>query len=122
MQEVRFGLKNLNFQQQWFSSIINDMTFKVYDGIPNYVYLDNSGNASITAEDINGGSTDNIGIASFDLDKTSFNCSEIGDNIVTLTVSDAAGNTDNCVAVVTVLDESIKQLLVHQILLFQTIL
>jgi hypothetical protein len=59
-----------------------------------------------TWEDINNGSTDNCGIPYSDLgyklSKTSFNCSEVGDHTVTLTVTDYNGNTDTCEAIVTV--------------------
>ena len=67
-------------------------------------YLDGTGNVTITANDIDGGSTDNVGITSYSASTTSFTCSEIGANTVTLTVEDAAGNTDNCTSTVTVLD------------------
>src|SRR6185369_12378049 len=57
-----------------------------------------------TAADIDGGSTDNDTIAGLSASQTSFGCSEIGDNAVTLTVTDMSGNTAQCTAVVTVLD------------------
>ncbi len=68
------------------------------------VYLDGTGNVSITAADVDGGSTDNVGITSYSINTSAFTCSEIGANTVTLTVEDAAGNSDNCNATVTVLD------------------
>ena len=42
------------------------------------------GTVSITAAEVDNGSTDNWGIASFSLNKTEFNCSNIGDNQVIL--------------------------------------
>lgn len=60
------------------------------------------GNASITTADVNNNSTDNCGIQSLALDKTSFNCSNIGANTVTLTVTDIHGNVSTCAATVTV--------------------
>ncbi|WP_176461271.1 LamG-like jellyroll fold domain-containing protein, partial [Lutibacter agarilyticus] len=51
---------------------------------------------------INNNSTDNCGIETYSLSKTSFNCSEVGDHTVTLKVTDYNGNTDTCDAVVTV--------------------
>ena len=63
-----------------------------------------SGTVSITAADIDNGSTDNCGIASMSLDVSSFDCSMVGDNTVTLTVVDNAGNSASCTAVVTVQD------------------
>ena len=68
------------------------------------IQLDATGNASITAADIDNGSTDNGSIASLVLDQTDFDCSHLGDNTVTLTVTDDAGNTATCSATVTVED------------------
>ncbi len=57
-----------------------------------------NGSAAITAADIDNGSTDNCGIASYSLDKTSFNCSNVGTNTVTLTVTDIHGNSASATA------------------------
>lgn len=70
------------------------------------IALDGTGNASITAVQINNGSTDNCGIQSMSLSKTSFSCSDIGANTVTLTVTDVNGNTASCNATVTVQDNT----------------
>ena len=66
------------------------------------IQLDASGNASITANDIDNGSTDDIGIASLTASVTSFTCADYGTNNITLTVTDTIGQTDTCNAVVTV--------------------
>src|SRR5690606_34256228 len=68
------------------------------------IQLDAIGNASITAADINNGSTDSCGIASMTLSQYDFDCSHVGDNTVTLTVTDVNGNTDSATAIVTVKD------------------
>jgi hypothetical protein len=68
------------------------------------VNLNASGNATITVNDINNGSTDNCGIASTTIDVTSFNCSDIGANPVVLTVTDIYGLVSTCTANVTVVD------------------
>ncbi|NVK65399.1 MAG: HYR domain-containing protein, partial [Flavobacteriales bacterium] len=68
------------------------------------VYLDGSGSASIAAADIDGGSTATCGGLSLSASATSFTCADLGANNVTLTVTDGGGNTDDCIAVVTVLD------------------
>jgi uncharacterized protein YrzB (UPF0473 family) len=60
--------------------------------------------ASITAADIDGGSTDNCGIASLSASPNSFTCADVGPNNVTLTVTDVNGNVSTCIAVVTVED------------------
>jgi PKD repeat protein len=68
------------------------------------VQLDASGNTSILANDVDGGSTDNCGIASLSVSPSTFNCSDVGANTVTLTVTDVNGNISTCLATVTVQD------------------
>jgi gliding motility-associated-like protein len=68
------------------------------------IQLDASGNVSITPSDIDAGSTDACGIALLQLDKTDFTCSDVGVNLVTLTVTDNNGNVSICTADVTVED------------------
>ncbi|MBI5914959.1 MAG: T9SS type A sorting domain-containing protein [Bacteroidetes bacterium] len=66
------------------------------------VTLDATGSATITPAMVDGGSTDNCGIASMTLDVSDFTCADVGENTVTLTVQDAAGNTSTATATVTV--------------------
>lgn len=61
-----------------------------------------NGSAAITAASIDNGSSDNCGIATMTLSKTTFNCSNTGNNTVILTVTDIHGNTASATAVVTV--------------------
>jgi hypothetical protein len=61
-----------------------------------------NGVATITPEHIDNGSSDACGIASLTLNKTSFDCTNLGANSVTLTVTDKNGNTDSKTATVTV--------------------
>ncbi|WP_415375280.1 HYR domain-containing protein [Patiriisocius sp. Uisw_017] len=68
------------------------------------IALDANNLAEISAADIDAGSTDNCGIASAEIDVTSFDCSMVGDHLVTLTVTDVNGNIASCTAVVTVED------------------
>lgn len=68
----------------------------------NYTLNLSGGTGTISASDINDGSTDNCGIASLSLSKTSFNCTNAGANTVTLTVTDVNGNSSTCNATVTV--------------------
>ena len=68
------------------------------------VALNSSGVANITAAMLDGGSTDACGIQGATIDITSFDCSNIGLNIVTLTVTDTSGNTNSCTAEVLVED------------------
>lgn len=66
------------------------------------VSLSSNGTATVAAAQVNNGSSDNCGIANISLSKTSFNGTNLGDNIVTLTVTDNAGNVSAGTAIVTV--------------------
>ena len=69
------------------------------------VYLDENGEVTITAEQINNTSTDNCEIASIDISRDRFDCTNVGVNLVQLIVTDIYGNSDTCEANVTVVDE-----------------
>ena len=84
-------------------------TVNVVDGIAPVVVaknasvtLSDAGVASITAAQIDNGSTDNIGIASISVSPSSFTQNDIGSKTVTLTVTDTSGNSDTATATVTV--------------------
>ena len=69
--------------------------------------LDKFGVATLTPANINNGSFDNCAPSQFltlSLSKTSFNCSNLGANTVTLTVTDPCGNFGTCNATVTVVE------------------
>ncbi len=66
--------------------------------------LNASGLKTIGASLVNLGSTDNCPDLSFQLSKTQFTCDDLGENSVTLTVTDLAGNADFCVSNITVVD------------------
>ncbi|WP_159521612.1 DUF2341 domain-containing protein [Sunxiuqinia indica] len=71
------------------------------------IALDNSGNATITPSQVDSGSNDNCtpsGSLGLSLDVSSFTCSDLGNNTVTLTVTDESGNTTTCSSVVSVVD------------------
>ena len=68
------------------------------------ILLDENGQATINANFLDGGSTDNEGIVSFEVNIDTFSCDDIGENTVTLTISDASGNTATCEAIVSVAD------------------
>jgi hypothetical protein len=68
------------------------------------VNLNASGQATLTAANVNNGSFDNCTIASLVLSQTVFTCSNVGANTVTLTGTDQSGNTGQCTATVTVSD------------------
>ena len=71
------------------------------------IALNASGTASITASQINNGSTDNSGIATIVVSPTNFSCANIGANTVTLTVTDVNGNVNTGTAIVTVTDTTL---------------
>ncbi|MDT0559099.1 LamG-like jellyroll fold domain-containing protein, partial [Ichthyenterobacterium sp. W332] len=97
---------NINIIQ---NIIIDDVTDPVANCQDLTVQLDNiSGTASITPNQINNGSTDNCGIANLSLSKSMFDCTNIGSNIIILTVTDVGGNTDTCTANVTVVSPTIS--------------
>ena len=65
-----------------------------------------TGSVSITPADIDNGSSDNCGIVDYSLDMSTFTCSNTGANNVTLTVTDAEGNSSSCTATVTIEDNT----------------
>ncbi|MCH4821721.1 T9SS type A sorting domain-containing protein [Gramella lutea] len=71
------------------------------------IQLDSSGNASITEDAVNDGSSDICGGLIYDTDITEFDCSDVGDNTVTLTIIDANNNSETSTAIVTVEDDII---------------
>lgn len=68
------------------------------------VNIPNSSQVSITAADIDAGSTDNCSIASLTLSQSSFDCSSIGQQQITMTATDPSGNSSTCQSMVTVAD------------------
>ena len=71
------------------------------------------GTLSITGEQINNGSTDACGIASYSVSPSTFNCTNVGENTVTLTVTDVNGNSETANATVTVNDVTPPTVLVQ---------
>jgi len=71
------------------------------------VVLDESGNVTITPEDINNGSYSNCGDLTLELDITAFDINDVGENTVQLTVTDAAGNVSTASAIVTIVGETL---------------
>ena len=66
------------------------------------VILDANGNATIGFEDLDNGSVDNCGIASAVLSQSAFDCSNVGENFITVIVTDNSGNQSNASVLVTV--------------------
>nr|WP_271711531.1 T9SS type A sorting domain-containing protein [Marinigracilibium pacificum] len=71
------------------------------------LYLDEHGMVELNAKDIDDGSTDNetsIENLKFEVNFSQFDCSDLGDNQVTLFVTDLEGNIGSATSLVTVLD------------------
>ena len=67
------------------------------------VQLDANSAATITVDDINGGTTDACSdIDTMYISQATFDCDNVGENEVTLTVIDECGNASTCTATVTV--------------------
>ncbi len=57
------------------------------------IVLNNAGAASITFADVDLGSSDNCGLASTILNQSDFDCGDIGENTITVTLIDVNGNS-----------------------------
>lgn len=68
---------------------------------PFSIELDPTGTTQISPTDVLESATDNCGINNYSLDKSTFTCADIGDNLVTLTVGDNNGNTATCTTTIT---------------------
>ncbi len=82
------------------------------------VYLDDQGQVAISGNAIDAGSTDACGIASYLSMPSSFDCSQLGPNQVSMLVTDNNGNNDLCTATVTVLDTLAPEMLCQNIEIF----
>ena len=67
-------------------------------------YLDDSGNITVTPEQIDDGSSDNCTIVNRTLDQYDFDCAPLGPRSITLTVEDASGHTASCTGTLTITD------------------
>ena len=70
------------------------------------VTLDDSGNAYITTVNVNDSSSDDCVLESMFVSPQTFTCSDLGNNTVTLTVTDSGNNEDDCSATVTVVEDN----------------
>ncbi len=69
------------------------------------VALDTDGNGILIPQDIDAGSTDACGIATYALSQSSFNCDDLGGGTTVLTVTDGAGNSNTCTTNLIIVDE-----------------
>ncbi len=68
------------------------------------VYLNNNGQAVVTAQDIDNMSSDNCSAITLTVNPSQLTCAQLGNTIVTLTVTDACNNVATCTATVSVID------------------
>jgi gliding motility-associated-like protein len=67
------------------------------------IILDANGNGTIDFTALDNGSYDNCGIASAEVSQTAFDCSHVGKNFVTVTLTDNSGNQASAQIMVTVI-------------------
>ena len=91
-----------NSTTEMFTVTVNDTEAPIVVCTDFSVLLDASNTAAIQPTDIDGGSSDNCGIASLSIDQSVFTCADLGINVVTLTITDGAGNIASCTANVNV--------------------
>ena len=82
--------------------VVTDNEAPVARTRPATVTLSSTGQATVLAAAVDNGSSDNCGIVSRVVNPSSFTCATLGDRTVTLTVTDAQGNTNSAAATVTV--------------------
>lgn len=58
--------------------------------------LDSMGNGTLTVQDIDNGSYDQCGIASTSLSQSQFDCNDLGNASVVVTITDSSGNASTC--------------------------
>ena len=109
---VTYTVKDLSnnvSNQCSFTITVTDNSAPTVSTKPATIYLNSSGIATLSVADVDNGSYDNCtpsGNLIMTLSKTSFNCSNIGANSVTLTVKDAGGKSSSSVVTVNVVDNT----------------
>lgn len=87
------------------------VTVTVQDSIPPVIstqnislYLDAAGKATLTAEQVDAGSRDNCALVNLSIDRETFDCNDIGEQRISFTATDAAGNFSEASVIVSVRD------------------
>ncbi|UJH91196.1 hypothetical protein LZ575_21790 [Antarcticibacterium sp. 1MA-6-2] len=65
--------------------------------------LNQDGTLTLNAAQIDNGSSDNCGIVNMEISKSTFTTADIGEHNISLTVTDAAGNSDSCQTSISIL-------------------
>ncbi len=95
---------NGSVQQVQQIIVEEDLVNPIVTCVNTTINLNSTGTATIVPAQVTGSITDNCGIANVTVAPSSFNCSNVGANIVTLTATDTYGNSSWCMATVTVQD------------------
>ena len=82
------------------------------------INLSSDGGTTLTLAHINNGITDNCNLSSIEISKTQFGCDNMGKNLVSVTVKDAAGNQTTKWCTVTVLDVTPPQVFAKNAVIF----
>lgn len=82
------------------------------------VNLTSAGTYALSNTAVNNGTTDNCTISTYSVSPNSFTCDDVGQNTVTLTVTDNAGNSASANAVVTVVDNTPPVVLIQNITVY----
>lgn len=104
---ISYTITETNSGNNCFGNIIlEDNIAPTINCIANFsIVLDATGVATLDPSMINAGSADNCTASiNFSLSQSSFDCSNLGSNFVTLTATDDAGNSNSCFSDINVLD------------------
>ena len=93
-----------NITECSFTITVKDNNYPVAICKNGTVKLNEEGGGSITVGDLDGGSADECGEIDISLTQYSFDCNDLGTNLVTLTVTDLGGNSISCTSEVEVVD------------------
>lgn len=112
-RQFQLGRTDITYSYTDITTQTCTFSVTVYDGDPPVarcknitVPLDAMGNVTITAAQVNNGSTDGCGIQTMTVSPSTFSCSNVGTNTVTFTVTDVNGNSASCTAIVTIQDQT----------------
>ncbi|RKS89679.1 HYR domain-containing protein, partial [Flavobacterium limicola] len=95
---------NGNFDSKTFNVTLVDAIAPIVIAKNIIVEISASGTATITASQLDNGTTDNCSTPILSIDKTMFTCEDLGANTVILRGTDAVGNFANQSAIVTIVD------------------
>ncbi|MEO0732360.1 MAG: hypothetical protein AAFZ52_05970, partial [Bacteroidota bacterium] len=82
------------------------------------IFLDDMGAAMLDPADVDGGSSTAFGSVSLSVDPSAFDCGDLGDQMVTLTVTNDQGQSSECMATVTVTDNVAPELVCQDVEVF----